>query len=190
MLHVASVCTSCCMLLRVFGSCCATGQTFSYVQTVATTPNMVGPTMLGVVASVCTDLMPNIYQPKLIIGITPWHCQHTSSLTDALAKIFGRPAKRVQNSGGESDTSSTPNKASVAINPVRIRSKKTEVTHVMPTASIILQVMFGASNLSMSENLNSIFSTYKFVRGDLQNASWMFHVILTFISGLEKSLIK
>ena len=36
MLHVASVCTSCCMLLRVVGSCCAkfkTGQTFSYLQT-------------------------------------------------------------------------------------------------------------------------------------------------------------
>ena len=182
MLHVASVCTSYCMLLRVFASCCAmfdTGQTFSYV-----------PTMLGVVASVCTDFMRNIYQPQLIIGITPWHCQHTSSLTDALAKIFGRPAKRVQNGGGESDTSSTPNKASVAINPVRIRSKKTEVTHVMPTASIILQVMSSASNLSMFENLNSIFSPYKFVRGDIQNESWVFHVILTFISGLEKSLVK
>ena len=48
-----------------------TGQTFSYVQTDAITPNMVGPTMLGLVASVCTDLMRNIYQPKLIIGITP-----------------------------------------------------------------------------------------------------------------------
>ena len=38
-LHVASVCTPCCMLLRVVGSCCAkleTGQTFSYVQTDAT----------------------------------------------------------------------------------------------------------------------------------------------------------
>ena len=92
-------------------------------------------------------------------------------MTDALAKIFGRPAKRVQNSGGESDTSSTPNKASVAINPVRIRNKKTEVTHVMPTASIILQVMSSASNLSIFEKLNSIFSTYKFVRGDIQNAS-------------------
>jgi len=36
MLHVASVCTPCCTLLRVVGSCCAklqTGQTFSYVQT-------------------------------------------------------------------------------------------------------------------------------------------------------------
>ena len=36
MLHVVSVCTPCCMLLRVFGSCCGkfeTGQTFSCVQT-------------------------------------------------------------------------------------------------------------------------------------------------------------
>ena len=68
----------CCVRLHIllhvvarFGNFCATGQTFSYVLTDATTPNMVGPTMLGVVASVCTDLMPNIYQPKLIIGITP-----------------------------------------------------------------------------------------------------------------------
>ena len=43
------VCTPCCMLLRVVGSCCAkfeTGQTFSYVQKDATTPSNV--------ASVCT----------------------------------------------------------------------------------------------------------------------------------------
>ena len=52
MLHVASVCSPCCMLLRVVGSYCAkfeTGQTFSYVQTDATTPNIVGscwPTIL------------------------------------------------------------------------------------------------------------------------------------------------
>ena len=42
MLHVASGCTPYCMLLRVVGSCCAkfeTGQTLSYVQTDATTPN-------------------------------------------------------------------------------------------------------------------------------------------------------
>ena len=32
------------------------GQTFSCVQTDATTPNIVGPTMLEVVASVCTQL--------------------------------------------------------------------------------------------------------------------------------------
>ena len=45
MLHVASVCTPCCMLLRVVGSCCTkfeTGQTFSCEQTDATTPNIVG----------------------------------------------------------------------------------------------------------------------------------------------------
>ena len=44
MLHVVSLCTPCCMLLRVGGSCCAkfeTGLTFSYVQTDATTPNNV-----------------------------------------------------------------------------------------------------------------------------------------------------
>ena len=59
MWHVASVCTPCCMLLRVVGSCCAkfeTGQTFSYVQTDATTPNIAGTTMSGVVASFCAQL--------------------------------------------------------------------------------------------------------------------------------------
>ena len=56
MLRVASVCTPCCMLLRLVGSCCAkfeTGQTFSYVQTDATTPNIVGscrPTILRLLA--------------------------------------------------------------------------------------------------------------------------------------------
>ena len=42
MLHVASFCAPCCMLLRVIGSCCAkfeTGQTLRYVQTDATTPS-------------------------------------------------------------------------------------------------------------------------------------------------------
>jgi len=56
MLHVAgdvaSVCTPCCMVLRVVRSCCTakfeTGQTFSCVQTDATTL-----VMLGVVGSVC-----------------------------------------------------------------------------------------------------------------------------------------
>ena len=48
----ASVCTpvACCLK-----GCCAkfeTGQAFSYVQRDATTPNIVGPTMFGVVASV------------------------------------------------------------------------------------------------------------------------------------------
>ena len=51
-LDLASVCTPCCMLLTFAGSCCAkleTGQTFSHVQTNATTLQ----TLLGVVASVC-----------------------------------------------------------------------------------------------------------------------------------------
>ena len=45
MLHVASVGTPCCLLLCVVGSCCTkfeTDQTFSYVQTDATTSNNVG----------------------------------------------------------------------------------------------------------------------------------------------------
>ena len=51
MLHVSSVCTPCCMLLRVVESYCAkfeTVQTLRYMQTDATTPNNVGsswPTM-------------------------------------------------------------------------------------------------------------------------------------------------
>ena len=51
MLHVASVCTTCCMLLSVVGSCLAkfaTGETFSYLQTGASTPNTV--------VSICTGL--------------------------------------------------------------------------------------------------------------------------------------
>ena len=43
------------MLSRGVGSCCVrfeTGQTFNYLQTDATSPNIIGPTMLGVVAFV------------------------------------------------------------------------------------------------------------------------------------------
>ena len=57
MLHDVSICTTCYMSLYAVGSRCAkfeTGQTFNYVETNVTTPNIVGPTMLGVVASVCT----------------------------------------------------------------------------------------------------------------------------------------
>ena len=45
MLHVASVCTPFCTLLRVVVSYCAkfeTGQTFSHLQTGATSPNFIG----------------------------------------------------------------------------------------------------------------------------------------------------
>ena len=64
LLYVASVCTPCCMLLRVVGSCCAkfeTDQTFSYVQTDATTPNIVGQQ--------CWELL------------RPFACSFTRSLT-------------------------------------------------------------------------------------------------------------
>ena len=57
MLHVASICTPSGRLLGVVGSCCTkfeTSQSFSHVQMDAITPNIVGPTMLRVVASVCT----------------------------------------------------------------------------------------------------------------------------------------
>ena len=60
-LNVASVCTPCCMLfmlLPLVGSCCAkfvTGQTFSYMQTDATTSNIVRPAMLGVNGTVFTN---------------------------------------------------------------------------------------------------------------------------------------
>ena len=46
----------CCILLLVVGTGCAkfeTGQKFSQVQTDATTLKIVGPKMLGVIASVC-----------------------------------------------------------------------------------------------------------------------------------------
>ena len=47
------------MLLRVVGSSCAkfeTGKTFSCLQTNEPISNIVGPTVLGVVGSVCTKL--------------------------------------------------------------------------------------------------------------------------------------
>ena len=65
MLHVASVCTPCCMLFHPFAHHCnrdattrnivgATKCGLSYVQMNVTTPKFFSPTMLGVVASVCT----------------------------------------------------------------------------------------------------------------------------------------
>ena len=58
MLHVASVCTPCCMLLRIVGSCCIRLHTTA--NTEATTPNSVGPTMLGVV-TVRLQLAKSVY---------------------------------------------------------------------------------------------------------------------------------
>ena len=51
MLHVSSVCTPC-SVLHIVGSCCIRLHTTA--NTEAKTPNIVDPTMLGVVASVCT----------------------------------------------------------------------------------------------------------------------------------------
>ena len=52
-------------LLHVVARCCAepgTGQTFSYVQTDATSPNIVAPTMLGIAASVLAVLCKRLRQ--------------------------------------------------------------------------------------------------------------------------------
>ena len=57
--HVASVCTPCCMFIACCWRCCVkfeTGQSFSYGQRDATTPTIVGPTMLGVVEYLCVWL--------------------------------------------------------------------------------------------------------------------------------------
>ena len=52
-LHVAYVFTPCCMLSRVVRSCCVR---FETCQTDATSPNIIRPTMLGVVAFALTVL--------------------------------------------------------------------------------------------------------------------------------------
>ena len=56
MLHTAPNCTRCCcMLLRVVWNSCSSFHTTA-ANTNATTPSILGPKMLGVVASVCTYL--------------------------------------------------------------------------------------------------------------------------------------
>ena len=66
---------TCCVclhtLLHVVGSCGAnfeTGQTFSYVQTDAKTPNIVAPTMLGVVACVLAVVCKRMQQLPTMSG--------------------------------------------------------------------------------------------------------------------------
>ena len=66
MLHVASLCTPCYMLLDVVNRFCAkfeTGQTFSPVQTDATLLAL----LLGVVASVCTLCKKKISLKKIML---------------------------------------------------------------------------------------------------------------------------
>ncbi|XP_068679331.1 synaptonemal complex protein 2-like isoform X4 [Montipora foliosa] len=71
---------------------------------------------------------------------------YSSGLSIVLPKILGRPKYQNQNSSGESDVNSTPSKASVAINPVHIRSRSTEKAYVMPTASLMLQLSDGTTD--------------------------------------------
>ena len=77
--HVGSVCTPGCMLLCVVWSCCAkfeTGQNFSHVQTDATAHNIVAPTMLGVVASVCTSLNLRSIRLHFLCSFSPHTLAH------------------------------------------------------------------------------------------------------------------
>ena len=84
MLHFVSFCTSCCMLLRVVGSRCAkfdTGQTFSYVQTDATTPIII----VGHQCCTCTLL-------NTCIALCNWtqHCWmlHVASVCTSYCMLF------------------------------------------------------------------------------------------------------
>ena len=55
------------MLSGVVGSCCVrfeTGQTFNYFQTDATSPNIIGPTMLGVVGLVLAVVRKRCNNPE------------------------------------------------------------------------------------------------------------------------------
>ena len=67
MLHVAC-CIPCCMLLRVVESCSIFSCTTANTDT--RTPNIVGPTMLGVVSSVCTSFLLMSLATELRLGAT------------------------------------------------------------------------------------------------------------------------
>ena len=75
------------MLLRLVGSCCAkfeTGQLLATCKRTQHAPNIVGPTMLGVVASVCTELkiLPQlIFFSKLVLkSFTPKNADVVSNM--------------------------------------------------------------------------------------------------------------
>ena len=71
MLHDASVCKPRCMLLRVVGSYCPkfeSEQTFSYVQTDAITPKIVGLTILGVVTSALAEVYKRTRQHQTLLA--------------------------------------------------------------------------------------------------------------------------
>ena len=99
--HVGSVCTSGCMLLCVVWSCCAnfeTGQNFSHVQTDATAHNIVAPTMLGVVASVCTSLNLRSIRLHFLCSFSPHtlaHLPHFSHVAKSRQKRLLRLPPRL-----------------------------------------------------------------------------------------------
>ena len=99
--HVGSVCTPGCMLLCVVWSCCAkfeTGQNFSHVQTDATAHNIVAPTMLGVVASVCTSLKLRSIRLHFLCSFSPHtlaHLPHFSHLAKSRQKRLLRLPPRL-----------------------------------------------------------------------------------------------
>ena len=85
---------TCCIclhtLLHVVGCCCTkfeTGQTFSYMQTDTTTPNIVRSTMLGIVGSVYTQLcafldLLQFYIPLLVFSLSLYNFLQTKVLID------------------------------------------------------------------------------------------------------------
>ena len=106
----------------------------------------------------------------------PWLPLHSPGLSAVLPKILGKP--KCQNSSGESDVNSTPSKASVAINPVYIRSRNREMAaYVMPTASLMLQVSLRFESLRR----------YAFVCRGLIQVKLLTYLLLTEFEGCSVS---
>ena len=97
MLHVASVCTPCCMLLDVVACCCAkfeTGQTFSPVQKAGTLLDVTCcdrlHTLLHVVACCCAKFETGqTFQPTTPnISFVPWSPKRSAIMLDPFAQLF------------------------------------------------------------------------------------------------------
>lgn len=71
--QVASVCKPCCMLLLVGGNQCICFHTTANME--ATTPNFLGPTMLGVAASICQSFTMKFHQ-VLLLSLEFYHSQN------------------------------------------------------------------------------------------------------------------
>ena len=86
MLHFASVSTPCCTYWCVVGSCRAkfeNGQTFNYItQTDASSANIIGPTMLGVVGSVRSVIS--------LLGVLASVCRQLPTRTQQVPTLSGQ----------------------------------------------------------------------------------------------------